>query len=146
MSADTLNVTHTLKGHRGNVNALVFSADGTKVAAVSGESGRRGHFGNHDARAGALARHAVELKLIVCAINDPKALVDVAEPDPRAFDPLRGRRRNADAVIDHVDNRMGALAEAPNRNSPFAELVRQRHAEARCVCRGEQLLRAGLPL
>jgi len=42
MSSETLSVVRTLKGHRGNVNALAFSADGSTLAAVSGDTATRG--------------------------------------------------------------------------------------------------------
>ena len=45
-------------------------------------------FGNHDARARALAGHAVELELIVRAVNHAQPLVDVAQPDAAALDPI----------------------------------------------------------
>jgi dipeptidyl aminopeptidase/acylaminoacyl peptidase len=42
MSSETLSVARTLMGHSGNFNAVAFSADGSRLAAVSGNTGMRG--------------------------------------------------------------------------------------------------------
>ena len=39
---DSLQLIHKLEGHHGNVNALVFSADGTTLISVAGEAGVAG--------------------------------------------------------------------------------------------------------
>ena len=41
-SADTRQVVRSLSGHRGNVNALAFSSDGSELFAGSGEAGLLG--------------------------------------------------------------------------------------------------------
>ena len=52
---------------------------------VSGRNARRhDHLRNDDARAGALAGDAIELELVVGAVDDAQALVDVLQPDAAA--------------------------------------------------------------
>ncbi len=65
---------------------------------------------NDDARARAFAGHAVELQLVVGAVDDAQPLVDVAQADAAA-----GLTRSAsiggdaDAVVDDVDDRVAVL-------------------------------------
>ena len=66
---------------------LVVDDDGAErsCASMSGGDPRRHHqLRNHDARAGALAGHAVELQLVVRAVDHPQPLVDVAQADAAA--------------------------------------------------------------
>src|SRR5688572_8962939 len=79
-------------------------------------------FGNHDARAGTLPRNAVEVKLVICAVDHVKALVDVAKADAAGLAGVRVRRADADAVVDDVDNRVAVLPDAPDRDAAFPDL------------------------
>ncbi|MBI3853745.1 MAG: hypothetical protein HY298_26175 [Verrucomicrobia bacterium] len=55
-SADNQNVVRTLTGHRGNVNAVVFSADGAQLFAAAGEPGLFGEVRQWKVSDGTLVR------------------------------------------------------------------------------------------
>ena len=88
-------------------------------------AGRHAELRDDDPRARALAGHAVELQLVVRAVDDAQALVDVAQPDAGALHAPGVGRRDPDAVVDDVDDRVVAVAQAADGDAPFAQLVRQ---------------------
>ncbi len=56
LSADTRAVVRKLEGHKGNVNALAFSPDGTQIFAASGENALFGEVRQWNVTDGALVR------------------------------------------------------------------------------------------
>lgn len=56
ISADTRAVVQTLTGHRGNVNAIAFSADGSQLFAASGENALSGEVKQWKVSDGSLVR------------------------------------------------------------------------------------------
>src|SRR5687767_13872290 len=96
-----------------------------RVSSSCGDPRGNAELGDDDPRAGALPRNAVELQLIVGAVNNAQALVDVAQSDARAFHAPGLGRCDPDAVVDHVDDRMVPFAQAANRHPPLAEFLRE---------------------
>ena len=78
---------------------------------------RHDQLGDHDARARAFAGHAIELQLVIRAVDHAQALVDVAQADAAAALTRSGViGRDADAVVDDVDDRVAVLARAADRD------------------------------
>src|SRR4029079_818884 len=84
---------------------------------------RRGHFGDDDARAGAAARYAVELQLIVRPVDYAQPLVHIAQADAAPRDALHLGCREPDAVVNDVDDGMAALPPAADGDPAAAELL-----------------------
>src|SRR5712692_4189287 len=84
-----------------------------------------GQLGNLDARARPVARDALELELIVGAVNGPQALVDVAQPDPTAQRAFQSFFGHPEAVVFDFDDRVAVAEDASDRNASLADLARE---------------------
>src|SRR5436190_16166278 len=71
------------------------------LAISSGNPRRDRQIGKHDPGARALTRNAVELELVIGAVDHAEALVDVPQPDAAAFDAVHVDGADADAIVDH---------------------------------------------
>ena len=78
-------------------------------------------------------RHAVELELIVGAVNHAQAFVDVLQPDAAACRQVAALGReprpgDADAVVNDVDDRVAVRTRAADEDAALADLGRQGRA------------------
>src|SRR5438093_464268 len=85
---------------------------------------RQAEFRNLDAGAGALARHARQAQVIVCAVDRPQALVDVAEADPAAQSLLEALLGHPEAIVVHLDDRVPFGHTGSNGDAAPADLAR----------------------
>src|SRR5206468_6261680 len=88
------------------------SFEGVERPSSRGDPRGDYQLGDDNPRARAFARHAVELELIVCAVDDAQAFVDVAQADSAGIDSIGVIRRNADAVVDDVDDGVAVVPRA----------------------------------
>src|SRR6266853_1494036 len=78
--------------------------------------------GNLQTDGGALAGHALQLELVVGAVNGSKALVDVAEADAAAERAIEPFLSHPEAVVYDFDNRVAVAQLARDRDASSADL------------------------
>src|SRR5439155_19050896 len=95
------------------------------IGPLCGDARRHHQLGDDDPGARPLAGDAVELELIVRAVDDAQPFVHVAQTNSAARHAVHVRGVHADAVVDHVDDGVTVLAPALDRDAAVADLLRQ---------------------